>query len=390
MGEFEWYALDSSLRRASVIEGFKSFIWTERYSAYGDFQLITPSTYDNRKLLVPETYLGMNLSDYVMKIDTVSDETADDGTRLLTVTGNSLEALLKDRVAFNMVSDTTTNPDWILAGTPEGVIQQLFLDVCVNGAISQLDTIPFYHLGPLNPPGNIPLPLDQITVSFQPGYLYDAIKQLADQYFLGFRLVKNGELGQVYFEVYTGNDLTTDQFVKPPVVFDPTMENLKNIKVLTSTAIVKTVAYVYAQNGSAIVYGPDYDQTASGAGRRVLLVSSSNSNPAGDDLTAALQHEGLQALAAQRNVYAFDGQLPESFSYVYGRDYNLGDLVEERNDGLVNQMLVTEQIFSKDETGEKSYPTLTLFQGITPGTWQAQPPTEFWTDFADTTHWSDL
>ena len=390
MGFFEWYTLDSSLRRVGVIQKFKSFIWTERYSASGDFQILIPSTYDNRKLLVPGTYLGMNLSDYVMKIDTVSDEIQDDGTRMLTVTGNSMEALLKDRIAFNLVGDTTANPNWLVSGTPSGIIEQLFLDVCVNGIIDQRDTIPFYQLGSINPPGDIPLPLDQITVSLQPGYLYDAMKQLADQYLLGFRLIKNGELGQVYFEVYTGNDLTSSQTVNSPVIFDPTMNNLKDVNVLTSIASVKTVAYVYAQNGSAIVYSPDYDSGASGAGRRILLINSSNSDPASDSLDAALQHEGLQALAAQRSVYAFDGQIPQSLPYIYGRDYKLGDLVEERSDGNINQMLVTEQIFSRDETGEKSYPTLMLFRGIEQGSWLSLPPTELWSDIPDSVTWDNF
>jgi hypothetical protein len=38
----EWYTLDDALRRDQVIEEFNSFIWTERYSAWGDFQIIAP------------------------------------------------------------------------------------------------------------------------------------------------------------------------------------------------------------------------------------------------------------------------------------------------------------------------------------------------------------
>lgn len=388
---FEWCTLDDSLRRSQVIEGFKSFIWTERHSAYGDIQIITKSTYPNRQLLQPGTRLSMNMSNYVMTIDTVSDDIDTDGTRLLTVTGKSLEALLQDRVAFNIVGDTTTNPNWTITAKPGDVLREMFTQVCVNGIISQNDTIPFYALGTLIGSGNLIESTDIITVVVQPSYLYDNIKQIADQYALGFRLIKQGDLGKVYFEVYVGNDLTSTQAVKRPVIFDPNMENLEKISVLSSTASVKTVAYVYAQNGSSTVYAVGANTNSSGSDRRVLLVNSSNTDTAGDTLTAALEQEGLQALAAQSVVYAFDGELPQSIPFVYGKDYNLGDLVEERNsDGFGNQMIVTEQIFSSDENGEKSYPTLTLYNVITPGTWASWDANQVWSDVDPSVVWGNV
>lgn len=387
---FEWYTLDNSLRRSDVVEGFKSFIWSERYSAYGDCQIITKSTFENRQQLTPGTRLGMNLSRYVMTIDTVDDSTAEDGTRLITATGKSLEALLQDRVVFNILGDTTTHPNWIISAKPGDVIREMFNQVCVNGIISQQDTIPFYHLGTLIGSGNLIETTDIVVVAVSPGYLYDAIKQLADQYALGFRLIKYHEHGEVYFEVYVGSDLTSSQVVKPPVIFDPNMDNLEKVSLLTSTAALKTVAYVYAQNGSAMVYGPNSDSSAAGSDRRVLLVNSSNSDPAGASLTDALHAEGVAALASQRLVYAFDGELPQTVPYVYGKDYNLGDLVEERNsDGFGNQMIVTEQIFSSDDAGERSYPTLTLYQGITPGTWLSEDPTLVWDAVDPTLVWDN-
>jgi hypothetical protein len=108
-------------------------------------------------------------------------------------------------------------------------------------------------------------------------------------------------------------------------------------------------------------------------------------------LLAALQQEGLQALAVQRNVYSFDGTLPPQNAYIYGVDYNLGDVVEERTeDNFKNQMVVTEQIFSSDDTGDKSYPTLSILQTITPGTWLAEPVSEVWDTVPVTEHWDDL
>jgi len=387
----EWYTLDDSLRRDTVIEGFESFIWTERYSTIGDFQIVIKSTFPNRRLLAPGTRIAMQGSSRVMTIFTVSDDTALDGTRNLTVTGSSLEALLEDRVAMPAITDTTTTPAWVVTDTPGNIVRYMFTQICVNAAISANDTIPFYQPGTLLPTGSIPEDPSVITVSAQPDTLYNTIKKICDTYFLGFRLVRNGDLGQVYFEVYTGNDLTSDQTTRSPVIFDANMDNLEKISQLTSTAANKTVAYVFAQNGSAIVYSTYTDPTYAGSDRRVLLVNSSNSAAAGPDLDDALHAEGLIALTQYRTVYAFDGELPQKVPYVYGVDYNLGDLVEERNsDGFGNQMIVTEQIFVSDNTGERTYPTLSVRAVITPGTWIAYDPSIDWADEDPSVTWSTI
>lgn len=386
--KYEWYTLDDSLRRDTVIEGFESFIWTERYSGYGDFQVITKSTFQSRQLLTPQTMIAMNKSTYVMMIDTVVDETAEDGTRNLTVTGKSLEALLDSRVAMPAVTDTTTTPAWVVVDTPGNVCRYMFNQICVVGVLNENDTIPFYQAGTLLPAGNIPEESSTITVSAPPDTLYNTIKKICDTYFLGFRLVRNGEQSQIYFEVYTGNDKTSDQVILDPVIFTPNMDNLEKGTLLTSSAPVKDVAYVFAQNGSRVVYAVGADINATGQNRRVLLINSSNTAEAGIELDDGLEAEAQIALANSRLIYAFDGELPQVTQYEYGVHYHLGDLVEERNaDGYGNQMLVTEQIFSSDKTGEKSYPTLTAKLLITPGTWSATPGTLHWEDEDESVIW---
>lgn len=357
----EWYTLDDALRRNTVIEEYSSFIWTERYSAWGDFQIVAAYSPDCKALLAPGVMLGMQGSYRVMIIDTAVDAEDEDGSRTLTITGKSMEALLDDRVAMPGLASTTATPNWVINGTPDYVANFMFLDVCVDGAISDNDTIPFYTNGRLLQQGNIPLPSVEITTTLTPDSLYNSIKSVCDTYSLGFRLVKNGELGQIYFEIYTGNDLTTGQQIMSPVIFDPVLGTLEQQSQLVSTATLKTIAYVFATNGAVTVNAPGIDANVSGFDRKVLLVNSSNDGDAGPDLNTALMQEGLQALAAQQKIYSFDGQLPPNIPYVYGVDYNLGDLVEERDEaGNISLMLVTEQIFSSDDTGDKSYPTLSL------------------------------
>lgn len=386
----DWYTLDTKLDLNEIIENFQSFIWTERYSASGDFQIVTKSTFPARQMLTPGVLISKRDSYYVMKIDTVVDETDDSGIRNLTVTGQSMEALLNDRVAMPAMASTTVTPQWIINDTPGNIARYMFNQVCVNTVLSTLDTFPFYALGTLLPTGDIPETPDVITATFSPDTLYNSIKSICDAYGLGFRVVFDSQNQVFYFEVYTGNDLTTDQYVNTPVVFSPDFETLSDLTMLTSTSGLKTVAYVFAQNGTAVVASPYAASAGSGLNRRVLLVNSSNTLPAGANLTAALQQEGLQSLTAAQKIYQFDGTIPQNIPYVYGVDYGLGDVVEERNsDGLSNQMIITEQIFVSDDTGERSYPTLTLVQEIIPGAWLAAQANETWNEVNPTTTWDN-
>jgi hypothetical protein len=112
--------------------------------------------------------------------------------------------------------------------------------------------------------------------------------------------------------------------------------------------------------------------------------------PVNTGLVQALQQEGLLALAQQRELYAFDGRLPQELPYIYGIDYDLGDLVEEHaSDGLGNQMMVTEQIFTSDSTGDQSYPTLTFVKVITPGSWLSEGSVE-WSTIDQTATWDSI
>jgi Siphovirus ReqiPepy6 Gp37-like protein len=387
----EWHTLDDSLRRENVIEGFQSFIWAERYYSWGDFQIVTRSTFENRSLLTPGTRIGMEGSYRVMTIETIEDVTEEDGTKNIKVTGRSLESILDDRVAMPGFADLTTMPKWEVTGTPGWIVRYMFEQVCYAELFSANDFIPFYHTGTFLPAGTIPESPDIYTISFDPASLYSSIQKVCQMWLLGFRLVKNGDSGEVYFDVYTGDDRTTDQQVNRPVVFSSDMESISKSSSLHSIAGKKTVAYIFSANGTATVYADGYDSSVSGADRRILLVMANDiSLPAGPELDAALQQKGKEELSKCREVYAFDGEISLNPRYVYGTDYNLGDLVEERNpDGFANYMLVTEQIFISDGSGERSYPALTLSRTITPGTWVSLPIAQHWDDVDVALHWDD-
>lgn len=386
------YILDSLWRRQLVVDKFESLIWTERYSAYGDFELVVHSTLENRNRFRKGIRLALTESYRSMILETVEDHTDEEGNALLKIKGRSLESIMESRLGWGALVDLTTTKKWTWIGQPAWIATQMFKNVCIFGDLDDGDIIPNCTAANIFPADTIPPPPDTITYEVDPKTLYATIKELCDIFLIGFRLVRDGDTGNLYFDVYTGSDRTTRQTTLPAVVFSPDLDNLKNTTELSTIATYKNVAYVISPVGAVVVYPLDVDPTVSGFDRQVLFVKADDiTDTVPADATAKMTQRGLEELAKNRQLFAFDGEVSQSSQYKYGRDYNLGDLVELRNvDGVISNMQVTEQIFVSDKEGDRSYPTLSLFELIQPGTWLARPPAQVWADVPDTEHWGDL
>ena len=462
------YILDDQFRRTAVVDLYESLIWTERFSAKGDFQLVIHADRNSRTLFVPGTNLSILASKRVMTVKTVVDRQDTEGRIFLEVKGPSLESIFEERIA----RDVTVDPDstkWEFTGLPAAFARLVFEQICVDLTIDAGDGIPFYTPGNLYPTDTIPEPDVVLPMSLEISTMYDAFVLFGDLFDLGFRLTKNGDESELMFNIYSGNDHTTLQDDLPAVIFAPELDNLQDIAFLVSVDDEKNVAYVVSPYMTAFVYTEGTPLDVSGLDRKVLHVNASDitypadreglitavtsaeqasirvaqglstttefqsdslgkllryqrlfnqdevnintvtglvgttltapqiadinavkaislayNDDEDDDLLSELEQRGRRELASHTTLAAFDGEVPYNSQYIYGRDYELGDLVEIRNaNKATNQMRVTEQIFVSDNQGDRSYPTLAIKQLITPGSWAAEPPTEVWADLTD-------
>lgn len=389
----ELFTLNDSFRPEAVIEGYKSCIWAERYSAWGDIEIVFPSDRQVRNLLPEGTQLGLDKSYRTMTVEDLEDSVNDDGEKIITVTGRSIESKLEDRAALDIATlgGTSTMAKWDITGLPAAIARKIFQDICVTGVISLDDTFPFYTAGTLLPAGSIPEPADSVTISLDPDTVYNSIKKVCDIYNLGFRMVRNPNAAELYFEIYTGDVRTSAQSTFPAMIFSPELDNLSNTKQLTSISQLKNVAYVIGQNGHTTVIGTGVDPEVTGFDRRVLLVMASDIDLASGspELEAALQQKGLEELSKYRKIFTFDGEIAGN-DLQYMIDYDLGDIVEQRNaDGFSTEMRVTEQIFVSDGDGERSYPTLSVNQVINPGSWLSWTANQKWAEVPLETYWAN-
>lgn len=384
------FVLDDYLVRDSVVDSYFSFIWSERVSSLGDFELVVANTNEAKNLLAIGKRLGINESKRVMVIETHEAKVDDEGRNVLTITGRSLESILMERIAWNnATAGSETKPKWVITGTPAEAARWIFYQVCVAGAMSPSDIIPFYVTGTTYPADTIAESPDSVVFELEIGTVYERIKDICDQYKMGFRLYKGPDDSKLYFNIYQGNDRTTQQSVLDPVVFSPSLDNLAKIQELTSVENLRNVAFVYSKTKSIFVYTDGTDSSTSGFARRVLYVDATSVEETTEpNLTKILTQKGYEALAKNRSITAFDGEISQADQYTYGLHYELGDLVEMQSGfGVTNNMRVTEQIFVSDENGSRSYPTLSVDLLITPGSWLAWDANEEWASATGT--WSE-
>lgn len=383
--------LDDNFDVKELVDTYESLIWTERYSAVGDFELRIKSDRDTRALLPVGTRLAIDVSDRVMEIETVENSIDDEGISVLKIKGRSLEKWMFDRATTQAYESGAPGViSYDITNTPGDIARAVFDGACRYNSVIPEDNFPFLVEGSLYSPGTIAEPTEIITVTITPETVYDFIKKLCDVYNLGFRLVRDKYTSLLYFDIYTGHDRTTQQSTNEVVIFSQSLENLSSPTNLTSIANQKNIAYVFSEHGSMIVYADSSVSSSEGFSRRVLVVKADDiSEPAGATLNALLTQRGKEALAEHRPILAFDGEVPQFGSYIYGQDYALGDLVEMQNsDGVSTNMRVTEQIFVSDAEGERAYPTLTMDLLIMPGTWLAWDANQVWDDATE--EWADV
>ena len=370
----ELYILDNQLRRVEVFDQFESLIWTDRLNDLGDLQMTIVSSYMTKSRFVPGAWVATNVSNRMMLILAAVDKVDTEGRKLLNVTGVSFEVWMQERSTLQAFVNSTGAANLLtITGTPGFIAREVFRLICKDNATPSADNFPFIADGNLYPPDTIPEPSQTITVQIEADTVFNVVRDICQIYNLGFRLTRNLDNSQMFFNVYSGNDRTTKQTTLPAVVFSASLDNLQNTSTLQSIAEEKNVAYVFSKNATQVVYANPEDATKTGFQRKILVVDAKDiDEEPGTVLNTLLRQRGQAELSKHRAVSGFDGEIPQYGSYIYDVDYQMGDLVEMRgSDGITNEMRVTEQIFAQDAQGFRSYPTLTINEIITPGTWSS-------------------
>ena len=96
----ELFVLNAVFESIAVIDTYESMIWTDRYNAYGDFEIYFAMDESLLEYIKEDYYLWLKESDHSMIIEDIKiDADTEEGNRLI-VTGRSLESILERRIIW--------------------------------------------------------------------------------------------------------------------------------------------------------------------------------------------------------------------------------------------------------------------------------------------------
>lgn len=374
----EAIVLNTELEAVGIIDMYKSFIWTDRYNEYGDFEICLSDKDGIPDFIQKDYYLINPESDHAMIIDAIQISTDVEAGPSFLVRGRSLEWILDRRIVWTKTTfkaATTTDPKPNL----QNGIKKLIDDAIISPALStrKIDNFIFEE--------STDVKVTELT--FEAQYfgedLYTIISKLCKENDIGFKITLN-ENYQFVFKLYAGVDRsygTEDkpQEENPYVVFSPRFDNVLNTSYLDSNESFKNVTLVGGEsekddNGDEIsrdTYVVALAGYQVGMTRRETFTdaNSVNRNVGSEDaLTeeqyqAHLRQAGIDTLIDNTIVTAFDGEVDPTMMYVYGEDYFIGDIVQIENEyGQEGQAYISEYIISCDEGGTSAYPTFTTIQ----------------------------
>ena len=350
----EFRILDTDYKDIHVLDSFTSLIWTDRYSACGDFEIELAPTLANLVYLQQDRYIWLNDTEHTMIIEDLRiTSDAETGSSLI-VSGRSLESLLERRIIWVQT---------LLSGNLQVAIKKLLDDSIINPSDTERK-IPNFIFEPSTDPVIASL---TINTQFTGTNLYEAIKGICDANEIGFKIRLSSE-NQFVFSLYSGVDRSYDQFANPYVIFSPEFDNLINSNYFASNREYKTVTLVAGEGeGLERITEPVYNDSESeiGLNRRELFtdardISSNNGEVEPEDYAEQLIQRGKSKLAENLMIRVFEGNVDTLHKFVYGVDFFMGDIVQIENEyGLEASARVTELVRSQTVNGIEIFPTFT-------------------------------
>lgn len=374
--------LDQDFEAVAILDAFESFIWTDRYYEAGDCEVYAPASIPLVQNLVEGNYLWRRDSEHLMIIDSVTITTEVESGVHITATGESLEAILKRRVIY-----PTT-----IEGNLQNGIKKLIEESAISPSNSKRK-IPNLVFVASTDPRITSLEIDGLQYSGE--NLYDSVSELCIAYDLGFKITLSDDK-KFEFRLFMGQDRSYNQEDNPWVVFSPKFENLTSSNYYSSHKDYKNAAYILgaelpeepregdtttpsvANNGKNRYYELEYVD-AVGLDRREIFVDASNIDDtyevtipgddendsrevdatlSDDEYLPLLSDEGDLELSETLTTTAFEGEIEATRQYVYGSDFNIGDVVQVVNEfDMTSNSRISEVVWCHDLNGISITPT---------------------------------
>lgn len=351
----EFRVLDENFNQVHVLDNFKSAIWTDRFYEAGDFTIKLPLTGSNHFEIHIGRYVWNSMSNRIMMIEKiVISSDADDGS-IMTISGRSLEYLMARRIIWGMRRYRTSLHEAIRLMIVENMINPSDPNRAMGWLVWEDNNV-----------GT--MAKTWVDVQHTGDNLYTAVTELIAKHHVGIAFLYDSP-GRIRVRLEEGVNRSYNQNANPFVVFSPKFDNLISGRYASDITTLKTVALVGGPGEGA---DRKYETVSSGAtsgwNRREVFINASSVRDKDEDnntipeatVRANLREEGTSKLNKSENQHLieFDGETSEHTMYVYGKDYNIGDLVQIQDaNGFNVPTRLIEFIQSQDDSEVKFYPT---------------------------------
>lgn len=347
------YIMDpSNLDKLAVLNTYTARQWDRYWAESGEFKIWAPITDENAEFLVEENLVWPDDQLLVGVIETVNKYTDDEtGLPLMEISGRFVESsYLSRRIIWGNA---------LITDTPANIIQRI-----VRGnAIAATDTnrkLGDAVWGTMTISSSVPSQ-SNITYCNSYGNLWEEVKKLCLKYGMNveFRYYNNGTLITIFGVISGGYNRTSSVNLSTDLGFLTDSSYLWDSTDYCNTALVAGEGEGADRTTVSII-----PSTAIQRARRELYVdardlqkdSASTQDPMTDEEYAqALTERGQKKLLDYPlyESYECSLQLTGEEGYVFGTDYNLGDLVTLTDNVLKVQVQarVKEHHISEDKEG---------------------------------------
>lgn len=366
--------LNRDMEVVGVVDGYQSFIWTERYNQYSDFEIETSATPEHLETYKKGNWISLQGSNKIMIIDTWSHDSSYANGQTILVSGKSLEYLLHKRIIWE---------ETVLEGNVQNGVQTLLNQNIITPSNERRKIANFVFRESEDPK------VTELEFEEEAQYwgenLYDVVAEICKIHRIGFRVwIEETDDGWNYiFQLFAGADRTHDQTENFAITFSSEFGNLISSKYYTTNANVKTSALVLGErrtisetkeiNGIEVSKSEDVqysvyiegDQT--GFDREEMLVDQSSLGMFIKDIQVPpekyknrLRQKGEEAITETKEETTLEAEVDWNGQFKYGIDYFIGDVLEIENDLEMSlKVRITEMVHCHDISGEYLNPAFT-------------------------------
>ena len=351
-----------------VIDAYFSYSWADRFYSIGEFELFVLPNIENFRLSsfqkdsVIYKEIECDFSDGIMIIEKgMFVEGGDEGLQY-KISGRSIEKMMDQRAIVPKV-DFTTRTSYIDAA------RQLLLSHFSPSAVDPNRRIA--GLTVVKDPGYIALPEYYIEEDgFYLGDSLDALMEsLASKGKFGVKLRRNSS-GLYVYSLYGGRDLSFGNTILTYYIeFSATYNNLLSSDYVITNENEKNVMFIAGEAPDAdspqpIVMVYNTSTIMTGVMRKEVYSDASSLKREG--LTETQYDNSLRSLGKLR-LYgykveeAISAQITSDGNYIYGRDYQMGDIVDiVTSYGISAKARFIEIIHSEDGNGPQLTPSMEI------------------------------